>query len=101
LNLQVQVAQEAPLDDININYRRTFDDFLVLTRIATPRFVQGNLPADTSAYVDVDVYTPSEFQCRSHQAASDWIEQAHILEKKFFFTLIPPEALRKLRVANG
>ena len=101
LNIQVQVAQEEPLDDMNINYRRTFDDFLVLTRIATPRFVQGKLPSDTSAYVDIDVYTPPDFQCRSDQVASDWIEQAHILEKRSFFTLLPPDILQQLRVDNA
>ena len=65
LDLTLTVADERVSSNVNINFTNTVDgDSLCTVRIATPEFVQGPVPPNTSLYVDVDVFTKEGFRSK-------------------------------------
>ncbi|MDA8362979.1 MAG: TIGR04255 family protein [Gammaproteobacteria bacterium] len=97
LDLNVEVNGEELGEPINLNYLVKNDDaHATMTRIASPYFVQGALPKDTTVVVDIDVSSPAHFQVKETSAAVAWVETAHKFEKEAFFKLIPSEILEKL-----
>jgi uncharacterized protein (TIGR04255 family) len=87
LNFTLRVGKTDIQDDLNVNYRRSEDDFVTLRRIATPGFVQGNLPGDTAAYVDIDVFTPDGTVYTSNEDVLRWTEGARNKKNIAFFEL--------------
>lgn len=97
LKLSIEVAGEKLEDAINLNYLiKNGDMHLCMTRIASPLFVQGQIPKDTSVVVDIDVYTPNNFLTKGEESAKTWTQKAHDFEKEAFFKLIPRAVLEKL-----
>ena len=97
LRLQIAVAGTPFRGPVNLNFIEPHGEaFLVTTRIAHPKFVQGALPLGTAVIVDVEVTSTPSHAAGGAEAVWTWLEEAHALEKEAFFRLIPQEILSKL-----
>lgn len=100
LNLKVIVGDEQFRGPINLNFieesGKGQSGHHVTTRIAHTSFVQGIIPPETVAVVDVEVSTLIGFRSRRIDEVLEWCESAHSLEKEAFFRLVPPQILPKL-----
>lgn len=98
LNIQLAVNRERISSRLNVNFSRFIaGDIEVMTRIASPEFVEGQLPVGTSCFIDVDVFTPKLPDVSSASDIVAWTERAHAAEKDAFFSLIPPTILDQIR----
>lgn len=97
LNLNIQVAGKTLEGRLNLNYETSPDSaHTVMTRIASPFFVQGTLPPGVEVVVDIDVFTPPGYETMHIASVLEWVNSAHNYEKDAFFKLVPPEILNKL-----
>lgn len=96
LQISLLVAGAVVADNFNVNYREMTHRFHAVTRISTPDFVQGRIPADLSVFVDVDVYTPDELDYSCVGSVLEWLDDAHDVEKGAFFRLIPQPILDRI-----
>jgi len=88
LNLKICVADEPLACPLNLNFKKAHgDSFAAMVKIATPEFVEGAVATPFSALVDVDVFTPSDYNCSDANAAKNWIGEARAHEKEEFFSL--------------
>jgi uncharacterized protein (TIGR04255 family) len=98
LDLTVQIAGEGIPGNVNVNFTTEVADKTDCTvRIATPEFILGKLPAQTSVYVDVDIFTKPEFTTKERAVVHDWVEVAHTEEKKQFFRLLTERTIESLK----
>lgn len=98
LDLTLEIDGERVGDNVNVNF--TVDpasDTACTVRIATPQFIQGVLPASTSVYVDVDVFTHDGYESRKEADVTSWLEAAHTKEKQQFFRLLTSETINSLK----
>ncbi len=97
LDLTLTVAEERVSGNVNINFINTVSaDTMCAVRIATPEFIQGNIPPNTALYVDVDVSTKEGFRSTDQGDVVAWIDRAHMEEKKHFFRLLTDRTIRDL-----
>jgi uncharacterized protein (TIGR04255 family) len=97
LDLSVRVGNFEVQNDVNLNFQTKADDnHLIMTRIASPSFVSGGKPNETTVVVDVDVFTPPGFTTTDPELVHSWVVKAHDFEKDAFFRLIPKDILSKL-----
>lgn len=97
LDVLLQIGEEHASDGININVmKKISDDTSCVVRIASPSFVTGSLPADTTVLADIDVFTPDSFETRRPVDVMNWIEAAHTTEKREFFVLLKNETISAL-----
>ena len=98
LSLVVTVA-DVPVDEpLNLNYQVTHgSEHTSLTRIASPKFVKGNPAPDSTAIVDIDVFTPGDFSSSDMNEVMNWVELAHEFEKSDFFRLLPEDVVTRLK----
>lgn len=97
LDLTIQVSNEALTGRFNLNYETSMDNtHTVMTRVASPFFVQGGLAPEVQVVVDVDVYTPPGFETVHIDSVLEWVNVAHEFEKEAFFKLLPSDILDKL-----
>lgn len=98
LDLKLEVAGERVPGNANMNFTTDVADHTACTvRIATPEFIMGSLPANTSVYVDVDVFTKEGFRTKEQLIVKDWVEAAHTKEKQQFFRLLTKETIESLK----
>jgi len=98
LDVKMTVSEDSITKAANLNFTMQFDKQSACTvRIATPEFVMGVLPADTSVYIDVDVYTNEGFATKDKKDVDEWVEFAHAQEKTEFFHLFTQSTIDKLR----
>lgn len=98
LDVKLLVANEGVSGNVNVNFTTSpLSDTECTVRVATPGFVQGNLPANTSVYVDVDVFTKDAFRTRDQSVVKRWIESAHTTEKEQFFRLLTDQTISSLK----
>lgn len=100
LSCTIQIAGHNLKPPLNLNYLKTYGDhaqYCVMVKVASPEFISGNVQAPVAALIDVDVFTPANFQCQSSSATLEWITRAHEFEKKEFFNLIPDNIIKQLR----
>ena len=98
LDLRLEIDGERVGGNVNVNF--TVDpgsDTACTVRIATPEFIQGALPANTSVYVDVDVFTHDGYESREEADVTSWLEAAHTKEKQQFFRLLTTETINSLK----
>ncbi len=101
LDPKLIIAGDDVLGNVNINFTTDLsDETQVTVRIATHEFVQGDLPANTSVFVDVDVFTKDNFRTKDPNIVKGWVEFAHAKEKEQFFRLLPQPTI-ELRGKNG
>ena len=97
LNISVAVAGERVTSPMNLNVQEQPDSsHVVTTRVAHPVFVQGEIPQGTAVIVDVEVSTVAGYATGDRTTLYNWISDAHALEKKAFFRLIPRDVVNKL-----
>ena len=97
LNFSINLAGDALQDPQNLNYLvARSDSHSVQVRIASPEFVAGPLKKTVRVLLDLDVFTPSEFETSEAGTAKNWIEDAHTYEKEEFFRLFTDEMKRRL-----
>lgn len=97
LEFEVSVGGKQLTGPVNLNFNVSEGTaHIVTTRLAHGSFVQGTLPARTSAVIDVEVSTANEFLAKSASDVMSWIEDAHTFEKTAFFALIPNFVQQKL-----
>ncbi len=98
LDIEVTVGGERFLGPMNLNFtERHGAHHLVTTRVADTSFVNGNLPHETKALVDVEVSSQAFGGTGDKTKVSDWLELAHDLEKRAFFRLLPADVVDLLR----
>jgi uncharacterized protein (TIGR04255 family) len=98
LDFSLKVADEVITDAVNVNYSRNISDVgTCMVRIATPDFVQGSLPENTTVFVDVDVYTRGEIAIKDAASVKTWTERAHQVEKHEFFHLLTQASIDSLQ----
>jgi uncharacterized protein (TIGR04255 family) len=98
LDIKMSVSGEAIATSANLNFMTKLGNESTCTvRVATPDFLMGNIPPDTTVYIDVDVYTNDGFKTTSKKTVDEWIEFAHTQEKTEFFRLFPQPIIDKLR----
>jgi len=97
LDLKLTIAGDDVNGNVNINFTTNLSDQTQVTvRIATHEFVHGDLPGNTSVFVDVDVYTKDNFRSKDSKTIKEWIEFAHMKEKEQFFRLLPQSTIELL-----
>ena len=97
LSYSAKVADEAFEGPQNFNYRKKRSDtHEVLVRVASPEFVTGPGSQSLNALIDVDVFTPDDWNSADLNGTLSWVETAHDIEKEEFFKLIPPKILTEL-----
>jgi uncharacterized protein (TIGR04255 family) len=100
LDFEVSVGGKKLTGPVNLNFNvLEGTTHVVTTRLAHGSFVQGTLPAKTSAVIDVEVSTANDFLVKNALDVMNWIEKAHIFEKTAFFALIP-DAVQQQLVEN-
>lgn len=98
LDLEITVASERVTGNVNLNFTVDAPENTACTvRIATSEFVQGNLPPNTSVYVDVDVFTKDGFETKERKAVDNWVAAAHDKEKEQFFRLLTDRSIEALQ----
>ncbi len=97
MDVSFLVNGEKPSDELTAAYIRTDDHgFTSKVSIATPKFVQGSVPVDAIAIIDVDISSEFAVGHTSTDSVIEWVEVAHGLEKKEFFSLWPTTVLSVL-----
>lgn len=98
LDIVIRIEGQDVNSDVNLNFSQQLSPQVNSTvRIATPEFVQGALPDNTSMIIDVDIYTSEDFRTRDKQQVIDWVGAAHDAEKAQFFRLLKSETIEALR----
>src|SRR5262249_42247447 len=97
LDVSVVVSEETILERANLNYNTSVGDLNSTTRIATPEFVQGPLPPNTSVFADVDVYTKENFRTVSQAVVGKWIGISRATLKTLFFSLLTEQKIQELK----
>jgi uncharacterized protein (TIGR04255 family) len=100
LDLKLVVSEDLLSEKVNLNFiTKVRGDSSCIVRVSTMDFVQGptQIPADTSVFVDVDVYTNDGFTTSDKTVVNDWVEFAHTQEKTEFFHLFTQNAIDNLR----
>ena len=101
LTMDLSVNKES-LENINLSYLKSFDEqdetaHTVITKIASPIFVQGGrVPEKTAAIIDIDLFTPGNYSETNSDKIMRWYEAAHKTGNDIFFGLIPPEILQDI-----
>jgi len=98
LDLELKIASERLSDNVNVNFITSLsDDTKCTIRVATNDFAQGVLPQSTSVLVDVDVFTKDNFKTKDIKKVKEWVDFAHIEEKKEFFRLLTDDTINTLK----
>ncbi len=100
LNLELNVAGQSVQNDFHFGHVVVPDEgsHHVMTRVSSPAFLGADqAPRDTVAVVDLDVFSPQEFQLLNSDDALTWLERAHNYEKDAFFRLLTPEVVETLK----
>lgn len=97
LSLEISVDKQSLEVPFNLGYETHQEDYIITSRVASPQYVRGKLPPDTSMVVDIDVHTPPEYETTDIEAVLSWVDHAHDYEKKAFFRLLPQELQDKLK----
>lgn len=102
LNLDVSVAGES-IVDVTVSYVDDKDsNSKALVRVASQSHVTGQLPENTTFVVDVDVQSKSAERMTNVGALREWLQEAHELEKRLFFNLLPNRIVEGLKeTENG
>lgn len=96
LNFDVSIDGKG-LEKFNLNYIKEIQpNYMALTRISTPDLVVG-LPEESIALVDIDIGTLNASKVQNYEDVINWLNTAHDIEKKEFFSLIPDDILKLIK----
>ena len=100
LDMKLQVAGDIVSGNVNVNFTTAASEQTDCTvRVATTEFVQGDLPTNTSVYVDIDVFTKPGFETNDSADVKTWVVTAHANEKEQFFRLLTEDTIQSLKEA--
>jgi uncharacterized protein (TIGR04255 family) len=98
LDCLMEVAGRQIKKDVNLNFNDIVDTTTRSTvRVATPEFVQGQLPDGTTTFIDVDIYTVEGFTTKDQSTVMNWVDRAHNAEKICFFDLLTQSTIDSLK----
>jgi uncharacterized protein (TIGR04255 family) len=98
LDIKLTDADGEIATNVNINFTRELTrDSSCTVRIATKEFIQGDVPADTTVIIDVDVFTNDGFKTTDKEVVKQWVTDAHNYEKNEFFHLFTQTTIDQLR----
>lgn len=100
-NVALKIGDIELTDSVMVNYTRSAERLSTTVRIATPDLVAGNVPPGYALLCDIDVATKAGVVVDGYNEAMDWIEDAHTREKSEFFSLLPPDVMKKLSPKSG
>jgi uncharacterized protein (TIGR04255 family) len=96
LNLKVTIGG-APVEfPANLNFRREREGMRSLVRIASREMLDNPLPANLTAFMDIDIGTPDDFECGNEKLVHQWFERAHLTLKEEYFSFYTPEMSERL-----
>jgi uncharacterized protein (TIGR04255 family) len=97
LDIAIEVANEDLTGGLSLNFQVGLGNVgQCRVGIATPEYVQGPLPAGTTVYVDVDVYTTPGYECPDVDLVNRWLDNAHTHAKSEFFHLLKQPTITDL-----
>lgn len=97
LNLHVDVRGKS-LVDVTVAYGSEENPHAeALVRIASKKHVVGELAPDATFVVDIDIHNEQPTDLHSANDIMSWLEQAHELEKRLFFDLLPDRIVDPLK----
>ncbi len=97
LRYSVDIAGDTLIGPQNLNYLQIrSDQHSVVVRIASPEFITGPASKKAEVLVDLDVFTPADFETDDVDVVKSWIEEAHTYEKEEFFRLFTDEMMQRL-----
>ena len=99
LDVKMTVSEEPITKAANLNFMASLErESSCIVRIATPELlVGGTIPADTSVYIDMDIFTNEGFTTTDKKVVDEWVEFAHTQEKTEFFRLFTQSTIDNLR----
>ena len=97
LNLAISINQDNLSKAFNLNYATLCDesDTTALVRIGSKPFLVGNFKSSNIYLVDIDISSESNFS--TAQEIENWVDKAHVYEKKEFFRLLSPGIVNALK----
>jgi uncharacterized protein (TIGR04255 family) len=100
LDIDMKIAGENIQGNVNLNFTTELsNNSKSMVRIATPEFVGGVIPENTTIVIDVDVFTKEGFKTKAIGDVESWIVFAHHKEKEEFFHLLPENIIQSLKEA--
>jgi uncharacterized protein (TIGR04255 family) len=97
LDLSLSIGGERITGGTNLNvWANSAADISCMVRIATPQFVTGSLPAETTVLADIDVFTPDQYRTENPGDVLAWTREAHDAEKREFFVLLTDQTITNL-----
>lgn len=101
LAVKVAVAERALESDMNLTFQEAVsNDHSCTTRLISRAFLMGKIPDDTSAALDLEVFTPAKYSASMPDVVQKWVDDAHTIEKRSFRRLLPDDLYSKLRGAH-
>lgn len=99
LTLKIELKDLRLTDGINLAYLTTStDSHNVMLKVATSNFVNlDTVPNDLVCIADVDVFSPAQYEVNDSDSISQWLNQAHDIEKSSFFSLFPDALVEELK----
>ena len=94
MDITTTIAGESLTSQTNLNFNRFPSvDMVASVKVATADIVVGPLPPNTTVYIDCDVFTPDGYSTKDKAAVGVWIQGAHEVAKREFFTLLTEQVI--------
>lgn len=99
LSLNIQLGEKPVVSGFNLSHiKEMSESHYVLIKVASPEFIEGNqCPTDLVCVADIDVFSTKNFVADSFSVVEKWIEEAHAIEKRAFFSLFKQDTINKLK----
>lgn len=96
LSVNLSINEHENSDKFNAIYTKKINDNASINvRVATPNFIEGEIPPMTVALLDIDVYSPDHHIFNGADDALMWIQSAHDYEKMAFFESVKTHVITK------
>ena len=96
LNVKLLLDDRAIDGPMNVVFSEERAEYISQMRLASRRYLQGQLETDSTAAAEIQVNTPAKFSCSSAKDALVWIDRAHDGEKAAFRRLLPDDLYASL-----
>jgi uncharacterized protein (TIGR04255 family) len=98
LALRIDVSGDQLRSSVALTFATDVDaDTRCQTVLATREYVQGTVPIDAIAVLDLDVFTNPSFKAETRDAVSQWMEIAHSAHREAFFYVLQADTIQRLR----
>jgi uncharacterized protein (TIGR04255 family) len=98
LDLKIDVSGDRLLNNVALTFATEIDaETRCQTVLATRQYVQGTVPTDAIAVLDIDVFTNPTFNAETQGAVRQWMEIAHSAQREAFFYMLQAATIQELR----